>query len=167
MNDWLPPLCLFADYGNNWQRYEDHLYSVFRRDFIVSPPRVAGQLVQINTAPYEKGKEESFWHLVTEDQEVPGNARQRLPDFRRCERICWPGAILRAGEGDRVVVWRERRHDGLRLVHCLSDFSYLVALAVRGQGGKLFLATAFPVEHAWRRDTLRKQYERYRRTAEP
>jgi hypothetical protein len=92
--------------------------------------------------------------------------QERLPDFRLCERICWPGAILREGESDRVVVWRERRQDGLRLVHALRDFSYMVALTIRG-GGKLFLATAFPVELSWRRDRLRKQYERYLRTAEP
>jgi hypothetical protein len=93
--------------------------------------------------------------------------KERLPDFRRCERICWPGAILREGESDRVVVWRERRHDGLRRVHCLRDFSYLVALAVRGSGERLFLATAFPVEMQWRRDKLQKQYETYLRTALP
>lgn len=52
MNDWLPSLCLFDDFERDWQKYEDHLYSRFRRDFIISPPRVAGQLVQINTAPY-------------------------------------------------------------------------------------------------------------------
>jgi hypothetical protein len=169
VNDWLPPLCRFKDFDNDWQRYEDHLYGLFRRDFLVSPPRVAGQIVQINTAPYEKGKEEGFWHLVTEDQDVTRDGREqkaRLPELRRCERICWPGAILREGEGERVAVWRERRQDGLRLVHALRDFSYMVALSIRG-GGKLFLATAFPVELRWRQDRLRKQYERYLSTAEP
>jgi hypothetical protein len=169
VNDWLPPLCPFADFDNDWQKYEDHLYSRFRRDFIISPPRVGGQLVQINTAPYEKGKEEGFWHLITEDQEVRRDGRlqnERLPELRRCERICWPGAILREGESERVVVWRERRPDGLRLVHALRDFSYMVALSIRGSG-KLFLATAFPVDLQWRQDRLRKQYERYLRTAEP
>jgi hypothetical protein len=169
VSDWLPPLCELGDFDHDWQKYEDHLYSLFRRDFVVSPPRVGGHTVQINTVPYEKGKEEAFWHLITEDQEVvrDGQVRkERLPDLRRCARIRWPGAILREGESDRVVVWRERRPDGLRLVHALRDFSYMVALSIRG-GGKLFLATAFPVDLPWRRDRLRKQYERYVRTAEP
>jgi len=169
VNDWLPPLCRLKDFEHDWQRYEDHLYSRFRRDFIVSPPRVDGQPVQINTAPYEKGKEEAFWHLTTEDQEVERDGdvqKERLPDLRRCERIAWPGAILREGESDRVVVWRERRTDGLRRVHALPDFSYMVALSIRG-GGRLFLATAFPVDHQGKRDRLRKQYERYLRTEKP
>ncbi len=170
MSDWLPALCLLSEHGNDWQRYEDYLYSRFRRDFIVSPPRVAGQLVQINSVPYEKGKEEGFWHLITEDEPVvrdeQGMTKERLPNLRRCERICWPGAILREGESSRVVVWREKRKDGLRLVHALRDFSYLVSLAIRG-GERLFLATAFPVDETYRRDRLRKQYERYLRTAIP
>ena len=170
MSDWLPPLCLFGDHGNDWQRYEDYLYSRFRRDFLVSPPRVAGELVQINTAPFQKGKEEGFWHLITEEEDVQQEtgmpARERIPNFRRCERIGWPGAILREGESERVVAWRERRPDGLRLVHALPDFSYLVALAIRREG-KLYLATAFPVDLEWRQTRLRKQYERYLRTGEP
>jgi hypothetical protein len=168
VSDWLPPLYRLKDFEHDWQKYEDHLYSRFRRDFIVSPPRVGGQLVQINTAPYEKGKEEAFWHLTTEDQAVERDGRvqkERLPDLRRCERICWPGAILREGESERVVAWQERRPDGLRRVYAPRDFSYMVALSIRG-GGKLFLATAFPVDLPWRQDRLRKQYERYLRTGE-
>lgn len=170
MSEWLPALCLFDDYENDWQRYEDYLYSRFRRDFIVSPPRVGNERVQINTAPVEKGKEEGFWHLITEEEEVPQSdgttLMERVPNLRRCERISWPGAILREGAGARVVVWRERRPDGLRLIHALPDFSYIVALAIRGEG-RLFLATAFPVDLVWRRDRLRKQYDQARRNAAP
>jgi hypothetical protein len=57
-------------------------------------------------------------------------------------------------------VWRERRPDGRRIVHALADFSYMVALAIRGEG-RLYLATAFPVDETGRRIRLRKQYERF------
>lgn len=169
MGEWLPPLCLFEDHGSDWTRYEEYLYGLFRRDFLVRPPRIGRETVRINTAPVVNGKEESFWHLVTEEETVirDGRAiRDRVPHFRRCERICWPGAILRQGEGERVRVWQERRADGLRIVHALPDFSYLVSIAVR-QHGKLFLATAFPVELSGRRERLRKQYERFQREGIP
>jgi hypothetical protein len=115
------------------------------------------------------GKEESFWHLITEEETIAHLGwveRERVPHFRRCERICWPGAILREGEGTRVRVWQERRPDGLRIVHALPDFSYLVSVAVRAHG-KLYLATAFPVDIPGRRERLRKQYERFQRQGIP
>lgn len=165
MADWLPPLCLFANHGNHWGRYEEFLYSRFRRDFIVQPPRIGREVVHVNLAPVVNGKEESFWHLVTETEHVVRDGKEmpeRVPNFRRCERIDWPGAILREGESERVRVWRERRPDGRRIVHALADFSYLVALAIRGEG-RLYLATAFPVDEDGRRIRLRKQYERFLR----
>ena len=97
MPDWLPPLCRFEEYGNDWGRYEERLYGLFRRDFVVAPPRIGSEPVRINVTPVVNGKEESFWHLVTEEEEVVRGgvrARERVPHLRRCERICWPGAIL-------------------------------------------------------------------------
>lgn len=165
MADWLPGLCRLEDFNGDWQRYEDELYRYFRRDFIVSRPAIDGQPVGINVAPVVNGKEESFWHLTTEEQEVvqDGVARkERLPDMKRCCRIRWPRAILDAARSADVRAWRERRPDGLRLVFALGDFSYLVSVAVRGSG-KLFLATAFPIVYERRREKHRKQYERYMR----
>lgn len=169
MADWLPALCLFADHGNEWHRYEEHLYGLFRRDFIVRQPQINGEIVRINTAPVVNGKEESFWHLVTEEESVTRDGQtvnDRVPNIRRCERICWPGAILREGAGERVRMWKERRRDGLRIVHALPDFSYLVSLAIRANG-RLFLATAFPVDIDGNRQRLRKQYERFLRDGDP
>lgn len=165
MGDWLPPLCRFEDRGNDWGRYEEELYRLFRRDFVVAPPRIGGETVRINVAPVVNGKEEAFWHLITQEEEIVRDGvrtTERVPHLRRCERICWPGAILREGPGNRVRMWRERRPDGLRIVHALPDFSYLVAVAVR-RAGRLFLATAFPVEEHGKRIRLQKQYERFQR----
>ena len=165
MADWLPELCHLEEFGGDWRRYEDELYRYFRRDFIASRPSIDGQPVGINVAPVVNGKEESFWHLTTEEQEVVRDgiaSKERLPDMERCCRIRWPRAILDASESNGVRVWRERRPDGLRVVFALEDFSYLVSVAVR-RGGKLYLATAFPVLYERRRDKHRKQYERYMR----
>jgi hypothetical protein len=169
MSEWLPPLCLLSDHGGAWTRYEDELYRYFRRDFIIDPPQINRIPIQVNVIPVVNGKEEAFWHLITEEQSVERNGLvtlERLPQISRCERIRWPGAILREGPSERVRVWKERRPDGLRLIYALADFSYLVALSIRRQG-KLFLATSFPVEERGKRIRLSKQYERFVREGEP
>ena len=58
----------------------------------------------------------------------------------------------------RVVVWRERRRDGLRISIALPDFSYFVSIAIRARG-KLFLATAFPPTPGYQKK-LEKKYKR-------
>jgi hypothetical protein len=161
---WLPSLCLLLDFDGDWHRYEDELYRHFRRDFIVSRPSFQGRQVGYNVAPVVNGKEESFWHLITEEQETVVEGvigKERLPHLQRCERIRWPRPIIDAAKQDCVLVWREQHQGGQRIVLTTDDFSYFVAIAVRGP--KLFLATAFPVEQPGRRERFEKQYGRAQR----
>ena len=160
---WLPDLCLLADFDGDWRRYEDELYRYFRRDFIASRPSFDGRQVGYNITPIVNGKEEGFWHLITEEQETTRDSvvvKERLPHLQRCERIRWPRPIIDAARNDHVFAWREQHQSGQRIVFTTDDFSYFVAIAVRGP--RLFLATAFPVE-AYRRDRFEKQYSRARR----
>lgn len=161
---WLPELCLLADFGGDWHRYEDELYRYFRRDFVISRPMFDGRPVGHNVSPVVNGKEETFWHLITEEQETgTGGAgtTQRLPHLGRCERIRWPRPIIDAAKEERVLVWSEQHQGGQRIALMTDDFSYFVAIAVRGP--RLFLATAFPVDHPGRRERFAKQFSRAKR----
>jgi hypothetical protein len=104
----------------------------------------------------EDGKEESFWHLVTEGPDE----RSRTPDPRRCERIAWPRALIEAlGRRDPdVVAWSQLRPRQRTLVISVADFSYVVVLADRRT--HYLLITAFCVEHERRRGTYRREWER-------
>ena len=160
---WLPGLCLLSDFDGDWHRYEDELYRYFRRDFVVSRPTFHGRPIGHNATPVVNGKEEGFWHLVTEEQEIWKDGvvtKERLPHLQRCERIRWPRPIIEAARKDYVLVWREQHQGGQRIALTTDDFSYFVALAVRGL--RLFLATAFPVE-GYRRERFEKQYNRAQR----
>ena len=60
---WLPELEYLDDYQNNWQLYENALYSIFKTDFIDSRPSFEGKQVSIRRHPIEYNKEEAFFHL--------------------------------------------------------------------------------------------------------
>ena len=81
--DWLPPLVRLDDYGGYWDRYEEALYQHFQDDFLESRPEAITKPVSIRHHPKYKGKEWAFWHLISSGR----IEQERLPDFRRCERI--------------------------------------------------------------------------------
>ena len=154
--DWLPPLVRLEDYGGNWERYEEAVYSHFFQDFVASGPLLRGARVSYTREPLINGREYTFWHLISE-----GAAEEtRLPDLRRCERIRWPRAMIDScGSGD-VRAWRNRRRSGQALVLALLDWSYKVVLLYRRNS--LALWTAYPVEFSNQRRQMEKEYAAYK-----
>jgi len=149
----LPPLVLMENYQNNWQQYLEAVYQCFYEDFIISTPYFAGKRFALKRHPIVKGKEATFWHLISEG-EVES---ERLPDLRRCERIRWPRTIIDASDSGLMKCWKNERKGDERIVLALEDFSYVVILADRGDF--VLLWTAYCVEQEHRRKKLRKEYE--------
>lgn len=152
---WLPPLVKLADYGGDWDRYLDALYNHFRKDFITSRPRFPGKRFALKRHPMEKGKEATFWHLISEGR----TEADRVPDLARCERIRWPRPIIEAISSRRVKWWRTKRGLEDRIVIALGDFSYIVVLADRGS--YVLLWTAYQVEQPHRRRKLEEEHCAY------
>lgn len=156
-HDWLPELECLVDYGNDWQKYLERLYTLFRRDFVTSHPSLVGKPCEIKRDPIIRFMEAGFWHLIT-DGEVE---EERLPALRRCERISWPRPLIEASsDGGKVRTWRNKRGRGSsqsRLLIALDDFSYLVVLADTGRS--FLLITAYPIEHSSQSAKLAKEYE--------
>lgn len=119
------------------------------------PGTIKGKRFALKRHPMIKGKEATFWHIISEG-EVES---ERLPDLRRCERIRWPRSIIMAINSELVKSWRNQRRDEERIVIALKDFSYVVILADRGD--YVLLWTAYPVEHMHRRQKLCQEYEEY------
>lgn len=153
---WLPPLVTLSDLSGDWDAYLARLYEGFVSDFITSKPVYPGKRWSLKRQPIIKGKEATFWHIVSEG----GIESERLPDLRRCECIRWPRAIIDVIFTDRVRVWRNRRGSEERILIALPDFSYLVVLADRGE--YVMLWTAYNVEREHARRKLRREYEDYR-----
>ena len=80
----LAALIFFEDMEGGWAEYQEKLYSVFCRDLKDTGFTFRGKTVKIRYQPIEFGKEEAFFHITCQDYKKDGD---RVPDFRRCERI--------------------------------------------------------------------------------
>lgn len=151
---WLPDLVTLDQYGGDWGVYLDVLYEGFCEDFIHSRPRdFRGKPFRLKRHPMFEGKEATFWHFISEGK----IESERLPDLRRCERLRWPRAMIDVADTAQVRVWEQQGRREPRVAIALPDFSYLVIVTERSD--YVLPWTAFYVQYAHRRDTLRREYE--------
>ncbi len=151
--DWLPELYLLSSFGGDWDSYQEAVYRQFCKDFITSNPSYPGKRWAVKRNPQVKGKEATFWHLISKGE----SESERFPDMRRCERIAWPRAMISAIQSGKVKIWPNRRGKERRIAIALPDFSYVVILADRGD--YILLWTAYVVETNHHRRKLEKEYE--------
>ncbi|SHO52989.1 hypothetical protein [Desulfopila aestuarii] len=154
--DWLPPLVQFSEYSGNWESYLEALYAWFKRDFIDSKPVFQGKRLGLKRYPLSQGKEATFWHMTSEGSDE----ENRIPDFRRCERIRWPRPVIENDSDPAVKLWRNQRGREHRICLWLVQENYLVILADRG--GYILPWTAYLVEKPHQQRKLEKEFEEYR-----
>ena len=159
--DWLPPLILLEDYGGNWDQYLNALYKFFKEDFIDSSPTLEGMRVALKRHPIEKGKEATFWHLISEGK----SEKDRLPDLRRCERIRWGRPIIEHYNQPAIKFWLNERRGEKRICLWFEEEEYLVVLAKRH--GYVILWTAYLVTKTHTKMKLRKDHVVYKNLKPP
>jgi len=161
---WMPPLELYEDYKSDWKAYETALYGIFKTDFIDSKPMFEGKQVNIRKHPMEYDKEEAFFHVTCCDF---GKDNNRVPDFRRCERIRWVRSFIEnyncdpanCPVCDGVKVWEEPAGTNKRVHLLLEEERYLVVLERRAQ--YCLLITAFYMEYDNNLEKRLRHYYKY------
>ncbi len=153
--DWLPSLVPLNNFNGDWNAYLDAIYTHFKQDFVDSKPVFQGRRLGLKRHPMSYDKEATFWHMI---QEGPVED-DRVPDLRRCERICWPKAIIENDADPAVKVWRNERKGEARVCLWFEEESYLVILTDRGK--YLLPWTAYLVEKPHQKRKLLKEYEAY------
>lgn len=164
---WLPALEFFDDYGNDWATYEAALYTIFKEDFLDSHPFYKKIRVSVKHYPIEYGKEEAFFHTTCKNYTGGG---ERVPDFRRCERIRWIRAFIenyncdptQCEDCEGVKVWNEPYKSKTRVHLLLEEERYMVVLEKRE--GYYLLITAFYLDYDNALNKQLKHYEQYRCT---
>jgi hypothetical protein len=153
---WLPDLLLFENFGGNWDNYLTELYRHYTSDFIKTKPVYKGVRLAIKRHPLVQDKEATFWHIISE-----GNSEQdRIPDFRRCERVRWPKAVIEHADCPGIKIWKNTRGSESGICIWFEEKSYLVIL--RERSGYTLFWTAFPVEQEHRKRKLEKEYQVYK-----
>jgi hypothetical protein len=151
-SDWLPPLVLLKDYGDEKQRYLEVVYGFFCQDFVTSRPNFEGKRVGLKRYPLKEGKEVTFWHIIGDNKEEDDHQR-------RCARIRWPRPIIEAIKSGQIKWWKNKRGKADRIIIALEDFSYVVVLEDRGE--YVLPWTAYCVEKPHRQYDLRREYEAF------
>ncbi len=158
MPDWLPPQILYSDFNGDWNAYLDAIYQCFKKDFLDPVARQAlfydGQRIALRRHPLVRGKEASFWHLIsTGDIE-----EERIPDIDRCERISWARALIDNAGDPSIKRFENRRGSNTNICLWLECSDYLVVLGKRS--GYLLLLTAYTVAKHKRRH-LQRDFDSY------
>lgn len=149
----------------------DFLYGLFLRDFVTNATRLNGQIhIDPRTDRKDDGREATFWHLTTRDQTrqvKEGNryitVKDRLPDFRRAERIEWVRQIIVNHADSAIRCFYHQENNAkrdIRLYLWAHAHDFVVILQKLGRS-RAFLVTSFYIDHQGKRDDYAKRYQRY------
>ena len=151
----LPDLVLF---GGDWNQYVEELYAVYLDDIVNSGLRFQGLPVKSQYRPPSLGKGYGFWHVISDGS----TEEDRIPDFRRCERIRWISWLIQNADQDpRISWWENKRGHNTHVVIWIEEEEFVVVLAKRRE--YYLLKTAYcPKPHRSR--TFKKEREKFQRT---
>ena len=150
---WLPPI---VSVSGDWNKIIILLYKIFKKDF-----QYGKLYFQCYTVGWDErilpgdSHEEGFWHLITKEDMKTG---ERLPDFRRAERLPWCAPTIRNSEDPVVKTWDLKARGKIRTYLWLEKMDYVVVLEKRKNKKKVFLITAYYVEGKATRGSLMKKY---------
>jgi hypothetical protein len=160
--EWLPNIIPLSDFNSDFNQYLDHLYQIFKRDFIDSRPLYNGKPVlfdkrEINNYPA------CFWHLVTEDK-IENYDRIEIANISllRCERLCWIRPMIENCTHEAVSVWentRFTRGKKFNTIFFLEDHDYVVVLT--NIKNRFYLVTAYYVNYSNRKNQLIQERDSY------
>lgn len=103
--DWLEPLARLEDFEGDAAKYLDHIFSLFKRDFITTTPTFKGKKVFYDKND-DGGKPAAFVHITTEENR---STKQRELSLRRCERIGWIKAMIEHHTDPAILFWEKEQ----------------------------------------------------------
>ncbi len=121
----------------------------------------------------EDGKEKIFWHLTTREikpKKIPRRKRkfypvnrkdtegERLPDFRRCERLPWIKPLIENPLQPEVLAWDYEEGDQRIKTYVWIEKYDFVVIMKKYPDGKCRLITSFYVDNKYKRDDFKRKY---------
>ncbi len=150
---WLPEMFPVNPWSSD--TYEK-LYQLFCHDLKDTRPTYRGSEVWF-FLDMDDGKEEIFWHLTTRKDKHTG---ERLPDFRRIERLPWVRAMLDQPDKPEVLDWDHDEGDGtIKTYVWLKDYDFVVIMK-KFPNGKRRIITSYWISYSNERRKMQKKYDR-------
>ena len=153
----IPNIIELDSYNGDYQKYEDAVYKVFEDTFADKQYYFRGKRIAHKKIPIFKDKSGTFWHIVSSGEIED----ERIPDFRRYERIAWPGYILDycSENCDKILVWENNRKGKKRILLWCKEIDYIVILDSRTDF--YIFWTAYPINQGHTKRKLQKEYDEY------
>ena len=149
---WLPdPI----ECGGEWKETLARLHTVFERDFVQGRPHFRGKRVwwDRRILPGEIYSE-GFWHLISRTDYGSGD---RVPEFRRAERLCWCRPMLEPPDEPEMIVWDADASGRIRTYLWLEEEDFVLVLQQR-DATTVILITAYHLDGEGSRRKLRRSY---------
>ncbi|EHJ51990.1 hypothetical protein [Streptococcus macacae] len=84
----LPPIITLDNFYGDFKKYDNYLYNeIFLKELYNNKIHFRGKLVAFKKYPLFNNREDSYFHLTCKNYDK--DFQERLPDFRRSERLCW------------------------------------------------------------------------------
>lgn len=154
---WLPPMLRLA---GTWQEISSTLYAVFDRDFKKARPKFQACPVRWDERVLPgQNYEEGFWHLISKEEKDTGD---RLPEFRRAERLPWCAPTITHSQESTVMVFDYMEGRGqVRTYVWLKDWDYCIIIQMVGRSRKVaMLITAFYVTGPSQKRSLQVKFDK-------
>lgn len=121
----LPSLILLEEHNGDWKLYEETLYKIFQTTIL--------NKLKFLSLPVWCGRDidRCFWHLITKNPEQFKIEEDRLPDFRRSERIKWIPHILNNYMDTQLCCWESQRGSNINIILWLKKERYMIVLSKR------------------------------------
>jgi hypothetical protein len=151
--EWLPSMFQVNPWTHDTY---DRLYAIFKRDFKDTQLNYEGHAIWF-FPDFDSGKEVIFWHLTSRTDDKTG---ERLPDFRRSERLPWARPILDNYKKPEILAWDYI--EGNLKIHTyvwLKDYDYLIIMK-KYKDGTRRLITSYYVDYNHKKKKLLKKYNK-------
>lgn len=152
----LPEIIELNDFGGNFNAFNEAVYEIFRKDFVINKPIYRGKRLALKKHPIVNGKEYTYYHF-THSGDIEN---ERTPDFRRMERIGYPKPIIDHSTSISLKVWRNKRGTKNRILILYEEEKYVVVLEDRND--YILPWTAYFIEYKNQLRRFLKEYEAYK-----
>ena len=153
-----PDLIELNQFSGDFKKFFDMVYSIFSNDFIVSNPIFRGKKVSSQRKPEVDGIHRTFYHITHEGEDET----DRMPDFRRMERIRFPKFCIEKCPHTELLIWENKRGRDERTLIFNEIEKYLIVLTKRNDYYLFWTAYLVDKDHSVRK--LMNEYQDFIKT---